>query len=555
MAEMKIYQNMALVAKFRMGALIATMLLFAACGGDNISQNDNSSDLHKSAQSSLAKCEELYLTLDAPVYDSTDIESMLNYYMDCEKHDERARALFFCAQDSYASGDMAEALLYLIEAEKSAQVANDEAYEGRIRRFKGDIYGEGCLFANALEEYQRCKECFTEADMAEHAAYALYDEGVTLVHMRDYERAEELLYETLEYAAENESLGLYYGALHYLLDIAVYTNDIEVCNELLARYDEGDSDYYHVEHKNFVEAVVAAHEGDIHRAELLLSKETVNEDNLDDYYHTRYLVYRIGGDNTKAIEWLERGKSRQDMLTLSVLNQPTLNIELELLQSRLEAERTERDLISKNMEQERQLAEAERQHTQTRILWVSAMLVITTILIIIYVRHRWQEKNRAIAQYIETIRELQMASRDMPDEMNATITTIYRDRFSELNALCETFYDHSGTTRQKNLVFNQLSETIESIKGDNKRLVEMEKAVNTYRNNLMQRLREQVVKLNERDMRVALYVFAGFSNRAIAIFIDSDPTNVSKIRYNIKQKIKSANAEDAEMLIAALSEK
>ena len=108
---------------------------------------------------------------------------------------------------------------------------------------------------------------------------------------------------------------------------------------------------------------------------------------------------------------------------------------------------------------------------------------------------------------------------------------------------------------QKNLVFNQLSDTIESIKGDNKRLMEMETAVNTYRNNLMQRLREQVVKLNERDMRVALYVFAGFSNRAIAIFIDSDPTNVSKIRYNIKQKVKSANAKDAEMLIAALSEK
>jgi FixJ family two-component response regulator len=56
-------------------------------------------------------------------------------------------------------------------------------------------------------------------------------------------------------------------------------------------------------------------------------------------------------------------------------------------------------------------------------------------------------------------------------------------------------------------------------------------------------------------MRVALYVFAGFSNRAIAIFIDSDPVSVSKMRYNIKQKIKSANVEDGEMLIAALSEK
>jgi DNA-binding NarL/FixJ family response regulator len=373
--------------------------------------------------------------------------------------------------------------------------------------------------------------------------------------MRDYAKAKELLYSTMEHAAEQGALGLYYATLHYLLDIAIYTDTNEECETLLSCYDEADSDYYNIEHKRYVEAVVAAHNGDMSRAERLLDEAETTDEDLDDYYHTRYLVYRIGGDDSKAIEWLERGKSRQDMLTLSVLNQPTLNIELELLQSRLEAERTERELIAKNMEQERQLAEAERQHTRTRILWVSAMLVVAIILIIIYVRHRWQAKDRAIAQYIETIHELQMTSRDIPDEMNATITTIYRDRFSELNALCETYYDHSGSSRQKNIVFNQLSDTIESIKGDNKRLKEMEAAVNSYRNNLMQRLRDQVEKLNDRDLRVALYVFAGFSNRAIAIFIDSDPTNVSKIRYNIKQKIKSANAEDGEMIIAALSEK
>ena len=56
-------------------------------------------------------------------------------------------------------------------------------------------------------------------------------------------------------------------------------------------------------------------------------------------------------------------------------------------------------------------------------------------------------------------------------------------------------------------------------------------------------------------MRVALYVFAGFSNRAIAIFIDSDPVAVSKIRYNIKQKIKNSEVADGEMLIAALTDK
>jgi FixJ family two-component response regulator len=71
----------------------------------------------------------------------------------------------------------------------------------------------------------------------------------------------------------------------------------------------------------------------------------------------------------------------------------------------------------------------------------------------------------------------------------------------------------------------------------------------------MRRLRQLLPKLSERDYRVALYSFAGFSNRAIAIFIDSDPVSVSKIKYNIKTKIKSVESVDVSALVAALSEK
>ena len=83
----------------------------------------------------------------------------------------------------------------------------------------------------------------------------------------------------------------------------------------------------------------------------------------------------------------------------------------------------------------------------------------------------------------------------------------------------------------------------------------MESAVNRYRNNIMSKLREQMPKLSERDVRIALYSFAGFSNRAIALFIDSDPINVSKMKYNLKQKIKKSELNDAETFIAALSER
>ena len=141
------------------------------------------------------------------------------------------------------------------------------------------------------------------------------------------------------------------------------------------------------------------------------------------------------------------------------------------------------------------------------------------------------------------------------EQMNVSVSSLYRDRFSELNYLCDIYYDHDGTARQKNLVFDKLKSTIEEIKHDSRRLAQLEETVNLYRNNIYARMREQVTKLNDRDLRVALYVLAGFSNRAIAIFVDSDPSSVSKMRYNIKQKVKSANAVDSEEFFAAMSEK
>ncbi len=538
--------------------MVALCLLITSCSSDIPADNESSSAItREEAIATIKACEERYLHSDTPTYEEEQIALLRSYYMDSNEHEDRSRALFFCAQASYAEGNTPEALLYLIEAEKSSERCGDMAYDGRIKRMKGDIYGEDCLFANALEEYQECRESFVAADMMTHANYATYDEGITLIHMRNFDDAKHLLNSILAYAAEESLLGLYYGALHHLIDIAIYTSDYADCSTLLELYDEADEEWYNTEHKLFAEAIVSAHRGDMVNAERLL-RETGAESadgSIEDYYFTHYLVHRIGGDNLRAVEWLERSKEHQDQLILDVLNQPTLNIELELLQSRLDSERTERELTEKNRQQELRHAKAERQYIARRNTYIICTIVVGLILLLLYVRHRWRAKDRDIAQYIETIRELQMVNRDLPNEMNIKIASIYRDRFTELNALCETYYDHSGTTRQKSLVFNQLSQTIEDIKGDNKRLAEMESAVNKYRNNLMQRLREQVSRLSERDMRVALYIFAGFSNRAISIFIESDPVSVSKIRYNIKQKIKSSGAKDTEELTQALSEK
>jgi DNA-binding CsgD family transcriptional regulator len=180
---------------------------------------------------------------------------------------------------------------------------------------------------------------------------------------------------------------------------------------------------------------------------------------------------------------------------------------------------------------------------------------IAAVVLAMVVIRRMRRKNEELEHYIAAVGELQDTLKMLPQEMAQSVGALYRDRFTDLNELCEIYYDHEGTTRSKSVIYNKFMETIESIKSDKQRIEELEVAVNKYRDGVMDRLRRTLPRLSERDMRVALYFFAGFSNRAIAIFIDSDPVSVSKLRYNIKQKIKSANVEDGEMIIAALSEK
>jgi hypothetical protein len=208
-----------------------------------------------------------------------------------------------------------------------------------------------------------------------------------------------------------------------------------------------------------------------------------------------------------------------------------------MLRSSLEAKQREGELV--------------RQRNMIIYIVIAVIAVVVAYLVWRYLRR----KNEAIANYVDTISELKHTLDTLPQQMATSINSLYRDRFSELNELCDIYYDHNGSSRHKNMVFNKLSDTIDAIKSDSSRLLELEKAVDNYRGGLMSSLRTLLPKLSERDYRVALYSFAGFSNRAIALFIDSDPIAVSKIKYNIKHKMRNTESTEAEMLIAALSEK
>ena len=463
---------------------------------------------------------------------------MAAYYLESEPNEERARALYQHALVLSNAGRNAEAIVMLNEAQLSDLAPHNMRLEALLHRLKGDIYGYGCLFSNALNEYLIARGSFAKAELDYHAASTDYDIGTIYMLMRLYAEAEQSLMASLDYCLENDNRDFASMVLRELLTLAVYADKFDSGEEWFTYFERYNIPIIDRVHYYTTRAIMSAYRGRHAEAGELMARavELGGEDN-NNVEYAHYLLARYRGDMQTALYWQERGKRRQDALVLESLEQPILNVEIELLHNALEAERKARSFMKQ----------------RNTIIWVSVVLLM--LIAVAYIRARIRQKNEDIAQYIATIRELQLADRSLPEQMTNSVNTLYRDRFSELNHLCDIYYDHDGTSRQKNLVFERLKDTIEEIKHDSRRLGQLEEAVNLYRNNIYTRMREQVTKLNDRDLRVALYVLAGFSNRAIAIFVDSDPSSVSKMRYNIKQKVKLAGAADSEEFFAALSEK
>ena len=104
-------------------------------------------------------------------------------------------------------------------------------------------------------------------------------------------------------------------------------------------------------------------------------------------------------------------------------------------------------------------------------------------------------------------------------------------------------------------IFAQVSSNIERLKNDSERIEELELAVNLSCDDIVRKLREQCPMLGEREMRIALYTYAGFSNRAISLLVGCSSETLPKLKYGIREQIKRSQAVDTEVLIAPLYNK
>ena len=478
-----------------------------------------------------------------------DVDSLSSiaeaYYSEGDNHALRARALFQHGYVMYNAHKYPEAMISLLGSEQSLAKCDNSHLRGVVHRTKGDIYHYGGLYQNSYDSYDKARQSFELSGLPYHTIYAKYNMARAATMMRDFDRAESLFTEAGNYAIENDDKDFLCVVLHELCEMYLLENDYEKCAEVIELFKRYDCAKWLMSHYHAICAIVElmAH-NDIAAAhrELSIAENDPQRDE-ETIEKARYIIYRKTGNDSKALECCEELMVRQSAYMHDILSQPVLNYQIDLLHSELERE-----------EQEREAYLRERSLSRQRNITIYISLFVFIIMMIAYARIRIAQKDRDIANYVAMIDELQLTRSNVSQPMADAIDRLYDDRLKDLNRLCETFYEHSDTSRQASKVFEEVRLTIEAIKSDKERINELERLVNSCRGNLMSKLREQCPKLNGKELRVALYSYAGFSARAISVFVDSNPVALSKIKYRMKTKIKEAGGEDADMLISNLIE-
>lgn len=460
---------------------------------------------------------------------------MMMYYLNDDNHEERVRALYQHALVKFAAHNHGEALFSLMNAESSFGHIDDNRIKGLIHRTKGEIYNEEWMFDNALESFTAAKECFDKANLPQHSAYALYDIASIHTTTMSHQCAEQLLGDVLEYCDNNNDTNLSLLALHLLCDIYTSTNRFDECNKYLKEIERIDNFDFYEAHYHLVKATYAAYRQNRAEAEAHIAQaEQLPNDKNDDIELIKSNVYELLGDTDTAFYWYKQSKHIQDKSVLDALSFNILNAQIEHIKSKAI------------------IAEQRAKNAKLKMTIYISIGVIILISIIIYIGIRLHLRNREIEQYITTIHELQFTIQNKPTELTEEVQELYKERFDEINAIYDAYYDHKDTSHHKAIIYNELQNIINSLKDDKARIDKLEGVVNKNYNNVMSILLEEVPKLTERQYRLALYLYAGFSLRAIALFLDSTPELVSKSKHKLKEKIAKSNSPHTQHLLRHL---
>ncbi len=189
---------------------------------------------------------------------------------------------------------------------------------------------------------------------------------------------------------------------------------------------------------------------------------------------------------------------------------------------------------------------------KSRKAWLILTIILTGIFFVgcsvfFIVRQRFSRKRKEIEDLSMLITERTNRNR----ELEAKVDSLYGSRLDTLNMLCNEYFEKNESDKMKLTLYNEVEKHILALR-NTKSIEELESIVNTYLDNILVKVKEQLPALNHNDMILLTYLYAGFSPRAVCIFTDIKIKNFYNRRSRLKDRILASDAPDKEYFVSKM---
>ena len=256
-------------------------------------------------------------------------------------------------------------------------------------------------------------------------------------------------------------------------------------------------------------------------------------------------IYTASGDRVRAGEMVRRLTAMQDSLIASLAESKVYEDLYTLEHSR----RREEEMKVRRSELRLLLA------VGTGVLLASLLLVVILMMRLRSARRRADSERQLLMlrEELKHRREESIAQETSLAEMSSRVDRLFRDHYEAIEMAANLLLDASLSKNSEKKIADSLSSIVDGCR-EPKFLRSLEQTVNAYRDNVIERLREQIPGLSEADMNIILYAAGGLTPRVMGLLTGLSASALYNRKYRLKKRIAASDVPDARDFIQLLEQ-
>lgn len=511
----------------------------------------------------------LYVQAEDKTYiDSKDvyrIQTAVDYYKDSDDEYHKMLSYYYLARIEENRQEYSKAIINLLKAEDVAESISNYFYLGLIYRSISDIYSHTYNNIESLKYAQLSYDSFIMSGDTSYANWALWDIARAYHNGQDYESSAKVSKDIISNGYTNNDVYLVIDGLRLAGMSYLGKNDYEQAIRAYEEIIEIDSTVMSVEdYRNLGLAYLGKEQ--IEKASGCM--QLIHQTDTSQQWLS-YEMYKYWGNYKQALSALEIEHAYQDQVLRNII---TENVTAS---------------VAEYMKYEHQLKEQEVIYERrSRIISISLLVLIIILICIIALlrsvsqrkeidknmilasslRQMLLVKETEVSQMSTTIQEQRQVYDNLNHTYNETIgkisnenielqnaiNNLFEHSFLTIDQLTSAYYEYQGSANEKQKIYTDVMSIVSGIGSDKKAIEKIEKFVNTYKGNIMQRFRTEFPGMKHSDYILYLYVVAGFSSRAIGVFLCEKLDVVYNRKSRLKQKIIKSNSANRDYFVAPL---